>query len=129
MALMKFREDNQVRWVGTRPGHNGEQVFESGQANNNTVILYTVPAGNTLYLCLVNYSVYFGIANTSKLMYYDGTPALWRTPIQMSGPVADNFGQVFHYWPPLELPEGYSIRLFSGGVGLLVTGSVFGWIE
>ena len=43
------REPNQVKWVGVRPGHNGEQVLININRNANA-LLYTVGVGKLLML-------------------------------------------------------------------------------
>lgn len=51
MALMRFREENRVKWVGVRPAHDGtfhsEHLAQAVVAWGN---VYTVGAGQTLYL-------------------------------------------------------------------------------
>jgi len=80
MALMKFREPNQVRRVGVRPAHDGTQVLERGSADNATVVLYTVPAGKVFYLCHAWLNVQGVAAGSVYLAIYDGVPAVCIPP-------------------------------------------------
>ena len=130
MALMKFREPNQVKWVGSRPGHNGTQVAEHGIANNAGVIFYTVTVGKTLYLTFYSFSISTsGVTAESHFsIYTDGAvhylylhsvvpPAAWQN--LCSGT----------FNPPLEIPAGYYFRLFASGVAATLQGSIVGWEE
>lgn len=129
MAVMGFREPNQVKWTGTRPGHNGTQVVASAQASGNTQLLYTVPAGNTLYLCSAWIS-YDGGAAGRGLMYIN-TPGAVRWLVPASAHITANGSYVYGmtYWPPLEVPAGYLIYSTSAVVGCLLSGNIFGWVE
>jgi len=130
MALMKFREPNQVKWIGSRPGHNGTKVAISGIANNAEVIIYTVPVGVVLYLTFYSFSISNSAAAAQShfSIYTDGAvhylylhslvpPAIWQ----------DICSGTFN--PPLELPAGYYFRLFASGVATTLQGSIAGWVE
>lgn len=130
MALMDFREPNQVKWVGMRPGHNGTQVALTGMANNNTVVVYTVPAGQTLYLCTVTLTSNFGAAGsgwawleTAGAVFVYGFSGVLNT----AGSGA--LGSTAQFWPPMEVPTGYVIKVISGAAGLLIYASIYGWVE
>jgi len=77
MALMKFREPNQVKWVGVRPGHNGTQIIRSQGADNATVELYLVPVGQTFYLCSASLGYRLVVDGYVKLFINDLVPAQW----------------------------------------------------
>ena len=130
MALMKFREPNQVKWQGVRPGHNGTQVLADGQCDNSTIILYTVPAGKVFYWCGWNMIAYGpAAAGDSYLYIYTAVPAIWRRIQRFFYAITDSRALSKSYWPPLEIPEGYSIRLVSTVVGHALQGSIHGWVE
>ena len=50
MSLVRFGEQNRSRWIGVRPGYEGEQVKGAGSVVNTTGTVYTVPAGKVLLL-------------------------------------------------------------------------------
>jgi len=127
MALMKFRESNQVRWQGSRPGHNGTQVLENGA----TALLvptsfYTVTALKTFYL---THAVLYNSINLTTNIYldiYDTTPVFWRRllggrPFLNAANVSINAS----YWPPIEVPTGYFFYLFqaaNAGIAAVIAG-------
>ena len=49
MSDMMFREPNQIKWVGTRPGHNGKQKLIKIESAVSA-LLYTVTAATVFYL-------------------------------------------------------------------------------
>ena len=130
MALMEFREPNQAKWQGSRPGHNGVQVFEGIHTIAlGWVLIYTVPVGQTLYLTHAAINGAFNGSATLYLGVYDTTPVivqyLFGAYKQM------NFSSSFcnaNYWPPIEIPAGYTIQAAqSGNIGMTVT--LHGWAE
>jgi len=130
MAYMGFREPNQVKWVGSRPAHNGEQVFTQIYAESETAIVYTVPAGKVLYLISVELG-YRGIAaGRSIIRVRDATDV---TVVDMlydylqDGSKGD--AKTRYFYPPLEIPAAYDIVIISTVAGLLIQGSIFGWVE
>ena len=130
MAAMAFREPNQVKWVGTRPGHNGEQVEKYNTATNGTAIVHTVTAGKTLYL--VSAIIFPAAVNSGvgTVFIRDLLDAVWTYLVGMTG--ALNFGligQTLSLYHPIEVPEGYDICVLSGGAGLTVYGAIHGWEE
>ena len=130
MALMKFREPNQVKWIGTRPGHDGTQVLARGAADSATTVLYTVPVGNTFYLChsMMGYgAIAAGIAvfEIQDLVPVRVVDLFYDTLV---AGIAGNSKNA-SYWPPIEIPAGYRIVVVSSAVGLTVHGTVFGWVE
>ena len=130
MSDMHFREPNQVKWMGTRPGHNGEQVIENNTANNATAIVYTVPAGKTLFLTtavLAGFGTAASINNFGSI--YDSTPAQWREIGRL--PVFANGGTAYaaSFNPPLEVPTGYTVRITSGVASCWAYLTIHGWVE
>ena len=47
---IKFNENNQVKYVGIRPGYYGDQLTAYNVAVGATVTLYTVPANKILFV-------------------------------------------------------------------------------
>ena len=117
------REPNQVKWIGVRPGHNGEQILEHNQASNNTVIIYTVPADKLLLIFDYFISLYGAVNVQGTLALYTDVPALWKylydgaVRANNDISIAHNYGII-----PVELPAGYSIRITSTAVAAVTAG-------
>lgn len=130
MALMKFREPNQVKWIGVRPGHNGTQTAKYAVAVNQTTILHTVTAGKTL--CLVTGSLYTqnSMLGLGQLYIRNDADAFWFSLCGIFGATLGGYpGQSWHSYPPLEVPAGYDIIVTSSVAGFTVYGSISGWEE
>lgn len=130
MAVTKHREPNQAKWVGMRPGHNGEQVFEAGAVDNGTTILYTVPAGKVFCWCGWN-AVSAGNAYNVKtfLEVYDAVPALSLSVQRFGSAVNSALALSRTYWPPVEIIAGYSIRIRSTLANISLYCGINGWVE
>ena len=130
MSDMHFREPNQVKWQGSRPAHNGNQVLEYLEDGiNNYTELYEVTAGKVLYL---TYAGVFTRANTTNLCYlaiFDDTPVLWRI---IGGTFVITANSVMNwsanFWPPIEVPSEYTIQKFNSA-NVLTVGTIHGWEE
>ena len=130
MALMTYREANQVIWRGVRPAHNGTQHTAIGYMENAAAAFYTVGAGDTFFLCTATLgyqlmaagSAYMRVRTDAAAVYYN----LVYDVVQ-----AASFGnsKSVYFWPPMELPAGYDIFLSTDTAGLKVVGQVFGWVE
>lgn len=126
---MNFREPNQVKRVGTRPGHDGEQVLEYADVGAvGTTVLYTVPGGQVFYLCDWGIFSYAGVAGGYVyLEIYDATPAVWK----MIGRQVNASHVGLHYQGltfPIEIPATYSVRFRQSGAnpGFCY---IHGWVE
>lgn len=130
MPLMGFRESNQVKWIGTRPAHRGTQVVGSGNAHNSTVILYTVPAGKTFFLCAADICVYLGVAGSEGHLYVrdDGDVLQYRI-FKLYSPNLTSEANSLSFMPPLEIPAGWDICVLSSAVGIYVNAFIHGWVE
>ena len=130
MSDMMFREPNQVKWQGSRPGHNGTQVLENTESNVlNWVVLYTVPAGQTLFLTMVSFSWDQSVNNVWKIAIYDDVPALWKTlAIGRAILAAGNPFWMSTFWPPIEVPAGYHIQRYQD-VAIAPCFTIHGWTE
>ena len=130
MALMTFREPNQARWQGVRPGHRGTQVTKSGEASNATVVVYTVTAGKVFYLThytasaflSVNGDCVFFVTNAIDVVKYDLTKLTFR-PLYGSPVVSGSFN------PPLEIAAGWKIKVLSAAVNCYAHLFINGWEE
>lgn len=130
MALMKFREPNMAKWQGVRPGHNGVSISKTGAAVNTTTTLYTVPAGKTLFLVswdLWTYGIGAGLFYAILRDVSDGTVRyLGGGTLIANGEHQPNFG---NSWPPIEIPAGYDIAVYSAAANLNVVFDFSGWEE
>ena len=114
MALMKYREPNQVLWQGVRPAHNGTEVTDSKSKNvAATFPVYTVPVGMTYhltyaFLCVVsnvNINAAFRVRNDTAVIQYDLLYARSLIGFRVQPQNAS-------FWPPIELPAGWDICLY-----------------
>jgi len=131
MAMMKYREPNQVRRVGVRPAHNG--TFTSGSGFQNAVAwnnFYTVPANRRLYIFHSALSA-FGIVTTGDArmrIVYGGVVHYFHYCIF---DVAGNFGYAVdtsHYFP-FELNAGDTVGVYVSAVGISCFGLFNGFLE
>lgn len=129
MATMSYREDNRVKWVGVRPAHGGEQIAKFATANNNTVTIYTVPAGKTLYLCTAWLDVTTAAVGYSAIYIRDELDAHWL-PLRRIYQTASSYpsDSWITFWPPLEVPAGYDVVVYRS-TPQNVHGAIFGWVE
>ncbi len=130
MGFMKFREANQVKWVGTRPGHNGEAAYATIGNSNGLNILYTVPVGKTLFL---TWSMLGCLTIANGYMYMEWTDAGGARQLfihviagNIAGGVDDTSDS---FSPPFEIPAGHLIRVFNSDASMTIYASVYGWLE
>jgi len=130
MALMRFREPNQVKWVGVRPAHRGTQIAKWNIATDETTILHTVTAGKVLYLCTSILTSNTIVAGSIYLQIRDLADAVWFI-LAKTRQSTTSWGQAFcqTFWPPLEVPAGYDIVVVSSPGSVTAIGSIFGWEE
>ncbi len=130
MALMKHREPNMVKWQGSRPAHNGEQVHKEANAENESLIIHTVTAGKTFYLVYACLS-YNGIATGKAAIYTTTNTGALIANLCSEYCTAAISGKptVMTFWPPLELSSLYRIYCRSYVVSLFAKGIIFGWEE
>jgi len=130
MALMKFREPNQVKWQGVRPAHNGTQVLETDVVVSGTKILYTVAAGKILYLT----HAYLGVGlitaiGIGYLWIRDSTPTnLYLLGVVRSITDTPSGPSFPCYWPPIEIPATYDIAVIATA-NLEIHATIHGWVE
>ena len=130
MSDMHFRAPNQAKWMGTRPGHNGVQVFLGAEvALVVPTSFYTVPAGQTLYLTFAFLGRANPIAANLSLSVYDDTPVLWQhifhTHMLLNDPSPPHIAS---FWPPIEIPAGYHLY-YNQNVNALLSYCIHGWVE
>ena len=130
MSDIHFREPNQVKWQGSRPGHNGTQVLVSLQSAVTPLdLMYTVPAGQTLFLTYAAGFPNVNAANLIKLQIYTDGAVLWYQiagAYSFAAQAMTGFTCTFN--PPIEVPSGYTIQKYSSGANIC-TASIHGWVE
>jgi len=130
MAVMSYREGNRVRWVGTRPGHDGTQVLVWKAAVNATEVLYAVPAGKILYLTHMAIHVESDIAGSGYMHIRDGGGITQYFGIAVKNIVGGSFcSNSESFWPPIEMPASWDVAVVSSIAALIVIGSIHGWYE
>jgi len=130
MALMSFREANQMLWRGVRPAHNGTQVIAQKAADNLTATIYTVGVGETLYLCSATMG-FVAIAAGQAIVQLINAAPVWTVYAFYDVILAGSEGrtQTRSYWPPVEMSAGSTITVQSVGAGLNLRASIHGWVE
>ena len=102
-----FREPNQVKWIGVRPGHNGVQVFEEAYTNAN-LEFYAVPADKLFLLFDWHLGVTGSAAGDAFLSIRDGVDAHYRYLALASGQAANPGGNTSQaLWLPIEIATGF----------------------
>jgi len=130
MALMKFREQNQVKWVGVRPGHDGTQVAASNVASAGDAIVYTVPVGKVLYVTAWNAQAKDTAGGNAALFAVrDDLDAWVYSFMALSFAVAGQVVSSLSHDPPLEVPAGYDVYVYTDNAAAQIWATVFGWVE
>ena len=107
----EHREPNRVKWIGVRPGHEGEQVLididDAVDAD-----LYTVPADKILLIFGWSWSVIqnAGVDATIEIETDAAAHYMWLSMVtgQAGAPSAESSQDK---WVPIEIPEGYVISI------------------
>jgi len=105
MALMKFREPNQVQWRGMRPAHNGTEVHGAGgTAVIGIVNILPAHASLTQYVHYYSVSLIPGLPQTATLEYATGAGvAIWVFALIYETVGGERIPLVGNFWPPLEV--------------------------
>ncbi len=127
----KFREPNRSRWWGMRPAHDGDNVDIQKSANNATVVIYTVPDGKVLMLCSSSIMAVPLAVGSTYIRWNDDAGTLVRYLGNVSCLTAVGAHTTSHlmFWPPIEIPAGHAIVVFSGAAGITGFGAIHGWVE
>jgi len=138
---MAIIEPDRTRMVGVLPARHagpipvgkipedGTQVLQNAGATNNTVAVYTVPAGDIFYLVSWNLSVtvvatgyvYLAVRNAGAAIQY----VCELIKCEAATTIPGRSGMVL---PPIELPAGWDIAVLSSAVGLTADASIFGYV-
>ena len=130
MALMRFREPNQVQWIGTRPAHRGTQSLHIGINSLVDTEIWEVPAGQVYYLT----ALWLGLLAPNgdegvQLKIRDDGNALWHIPCRIR-PGIIGVWEISRSWIyPIEIPAGYDFYVDLGGTAPQVDTAIEGWIE
>jgi len=129
MANSLFAEHNRAAWVGVRPGVFGEQVIAYAEIIAVDTVLYTVPAGKTLFLFDWWLSV-VGLTAAALwgLKVYTGGAALSSVLGVITQFTAVGGGAVTgaNYTVPAEIPEAYTIRAIRSAAGVTISCGIKG---
>lgn len=130
MADVEYREPNQVKWLGYRPGHRGDQVIEYNNVSNGNQTVYTVPSGKTFFLTgwtftanasATGVNAFFNLRNAGG-----GLVLRWHyIHFDAVGQVEDSRGLMF----PIEIPEDYYIEIATSAATVDAHCTVWGWVE
>lgn len=114
--------------VGIIPD-DGTQVAVSGSANNGYTTLRTVTAGKTLYLSAISLYVRNGSAGSrvGSLGVYTGVPVLVYNLLYFDLFTNTQHGKSLNMIPPVEVPAGYLVRIYSGDAALYSIGFIHGY--
>ncbi len=138
---MGKKESNEVRMLGILPSQGadpipvgkipdgGTQVVAWSHTENATLVVYTVSTGKTLYLSnatfisrnsaeLYKYTRFFVTNAADEDQYY-----FYRI-IQLADSI---ISCPYSFLPPLEIPAGYKIKLFSGDSDLQCMAFIHGY--
>jgi len=130
MALMKYREPNQVLWQGSRPAHNGTQVILSLNRNVvNTYYMYQVPVGQTFFLTYGGLFTVPGVANRAWFGLSDAVPVVqWYAAFLDNQANYNNYTWSQNFWPPIEVPATWYVT-FDINAAVSTVGTMAGWVE
>ena len=107
------REPNRVKWIGVRPGHEGEQVIKYATATNAVVDIYEVPADKLLLIFGYFLNAYGGAAGEGMLDLYTAVPAFWKRLFWAGVHVNNDLAVSRNYTIPIEVPAGYFVSVES----------------
>ena len=120
------REPNQVKWIGVRPGHNGDEVLININVAVNT-LLYTVPADKILFIFSWQLSFINNTGGGGYLYLRDNLGAEYYVLAYVNGNAGSAGGTLANNtFVPIEVVAGYDIylttsALMRGGVqGILI---------
>ena len=104
-----FREPNQVKWIGVRPGHKGEEIIKNIDLAASAIV-YTVPADKLLLLFDWSIGIIQNVNNGSRLQLRTAVPVVYAelfyvtSGINTAGQVASQSLNI-----PIEIPATYDI--------------------
>jgi len=131
MALMKFREPNQVKWCGVRPGHNG--TFTSAELRTAAAawsVVYTVPVNTRLYIFHSWMSaINAGLAGNARIRIVYGGVAHQLYIVEFEAIAGGRDFVDTSYYFPLELEANDTFEIYVSNAGIAVWGGFNGFLE
>jgi len=151
-------EKNQAKWIGIRPTDpaedipitqtdasklkatiqeplnvtpkrkEGSQVTRINSAQNSTAVIYTVPTGQTLYLCLVVPSCIAVATGYGRVFIRDENDNVLFSICWLQKPANDGHAVGIPFNPPLEIPGDYDICVQSLQADFHMYGFIFGYL-
>lgn len=124
------REQNQVKWVGVRPAHNGTQINISISVSAAFVALYTVPADKVLLLNAVSWSIErTGVAaGRAYFMLRDSVPTEVFNFFFVYSTAQEPWGGGISFPTSFECPTGYNFVVNSAIASLTIHASIHGFL-
>jgi len=130
MALMNYREANQVLWRGCRPAHNGTQIEAEIFADNGTETIYSSPLNEVSYITTIIITIKLIAAGSVALQHTNSLSAvITRLTRRTIIAAVDASPIVITFWPPFELIDQEKLRVYSSAAGLQVSAWATGWHE
>ncbi len=131
---------DEARMIGVLPSQGADpipvgkipdgatQILKRGNADDSVTTIYTVTAGKTLYLCFACMGYLTVAAGVGQLYLLDGESVVLMD-IFLETVLAAGAGRpnIASFFPPIELPGNYMIRMNSSAAGLGVYGSIYGY--
>lgn len=128
MAMTKYRELNMVKWVGVRPGHNGEQIVKSIRKTNGAEIIHTVSDDKILLLFAWTCSVHTDFAVKEGYLFVRNAADVTQYIIDRHGfrPTQQHDSNGLAHYIPIEIPEKYDICIYAEDANVFVDGWIHG---
>ena len=104
-----YKEQNQVKWIGVRPGHNGDELIKNIDLAASAIV-YTVPDDKLLLLFDWSIGIVQNVNNGSSLQLRTDVPAVYAelayvtSGINTAGQITSQSLNI-----PIEIPESYDI--------------------
>lgn len=114
---------------GVISSYGGAQAFAYNVANNNTVTIYTVPSGKTLWLTSLFLSANQTVAAATStiIRLYNATPTeIMRWAYLMS--IIEASHQFWSFNPPLKLDAGFTLQITSPTANVFAHLSMTGYL-
>jgi len=132
-------EGNMMRWVGIRPtdpreaipiqpyADFGTQIAKHVTANNQTSIIHTVSNGKNLYLCTATLSCLLTVTGNFCMFVRDDSDTTRYYIAYCRRQADDGICIPVTFSPPLVIPEGWDVCIWSGANGVQIQGFIFGY--
>jgi len=132
MALMGFREANQVLWRGVRPAHDGTQITKgNAQTGAGAVVIYTGHATKTLFITFASLASRLDVAGAARVLIEVmpvGEPGVVPILSQYYD-IAGHQCMAATFNPPIEVAATEDISLVVWGANIDARACIHGWVE